>query len=54
MRYVWFLLHHFPIPQYFFSSVQENNHGHRDHFAHGGKTMTVSFEEFKGKHNLCA
>ena len=43
---MWFSLHHFPIPQYFFASVCFRHH---DQFAHGGKTINAPFEEFEGK-----
>ena len=33
----------------FFASVSETACRHRDQFAHGSKTINVSFEEFKGK-----
>ena len=33
----------------FFASVQEIGSRLRDQFAHGGKTINVSFEEFKGE-----
>ena len=33
----------------FFASVQEIASRLRDQFAHGGKTINVSFEEFKGE-----
>ena len=42
-RYMWYLLHHFPTPQYFLHLSRP-----RDQFVYGGKTINVSFE-FKGK-----
>ena len=37
-------------PTFFFVSVEEIASRHRaDQFAHGGKTISVSFEEFKEK-----
>ena len=38
-----------PYPTVFFASVEEIACRHRDQFVHGGKTINVSFEEFKGK-----
>ena len=46
-RYEWFSLHHLPISQYFLHPCEEIASRHRDQFAHGGKTINVSFEEFK-------
>ena len=38
------------LPHFFFVSVEEIASRHRaDQFAHGGKTISVSFEEFKEK-----
>lgn len=36
-------------PKGFFASVKEIAYRRRDQFAHGGKTINVSFEEFNGK-----
>ena len=36
-------------PTVFFVSVEEIASRHRDQFPHGGKTIKVSFEEFKEK-----
>ena len=49
--YVWFSLHHHPTSQSFLhpSNFQEIASLHRDQFAHGGKTINASFEEFEGK-----
>jgi len=41
---MWFLLDHSPTPQYFLHLSH-----HHDQFAYGGKTINVSFQEFKGK-----
>ena len=45
-RYMWFSLHHFPIPQYFLHPFASR---HRHQFAYGGKTINASFEELKEK-----
>ena len=42
---MWFSLHHFHIPQDVLHRIRPIASRHRDQFAHGGKTINVSFEE---------
>ena len=46
---MWFSLHHFPTPQYFFAPVKEIASRHREKLPYGRKTINVSFVEFKGQ-----
>ena len=50
-NYAWFLLYHFPTPQYFlhpFVKLEIASH-HHDQLAHGGKQSMYHFKSLKEK-----